>query len=50
MKYTHPSRREIRTHPVPAQVVDDAGEDGVSTLRDGHVLERVEEVWLQSES
>ncbi|KAG8259036.1 hypothetical protein J6590_019513 [Homalodisca vitripennis] len=43
-------RERVSTHPVPAQIVDHASEDGVPALGDGHVLQRVQEVGLQPES
>lgn len=43
---THPAVGGVGTYPVSAQVVDYAREGGVSTLRDGHVLQWIDEVRL----
>jgi hypothetical protein len=43
---THPWRRGVSTHPVSPEVVDHTRERGVPPLGYGHILQRVQEVWL----
>lgn len=47
---THPGSGGVATHPVTAKVIHNAGEHRVSTLGDGHVLQRVQKIRLQSQS
>lgn len=46
---THPGSGGVATHPITSQVIDDAREHGVTALRDCHVLQRIQEVGLQTE-
>lgn len=45
---THPGSGGVATHPVTAKIIHDTRESCVSTLSDGNVFQRVQEIWLQA--
>lgn len=45
---THPGSGGVATHPVTTQVIHHTREHRVPALSYGHVLQGIEEVWLQT--